>query len=160
AAVFWNPLIRKITGLGYIDLVLVHSRFARRRLFAPFADSFLGDIRGWNEIRLDRIAYFTSSRVWHHREITGRRGSGTGLDEPIVTALAALRGRILLLGKSGLGKSSFLRYSLARRATEAREVIVYLRADQCRRGVEAEIEQRMQGFGRDQNLLQSMIYAG
>jgi hypothetical protein len=66
---------------------------------------------------------------------------------------------VLLLGKSGLGKSSFLRYSLSERARADRDVIVYLRADQCRQG-ETEIEQRMGDLGRDQNLLKSMIWAG
>jgi hypothetical protein len=159
AVVFWNPLLRKIVGFGYIDLVLIHVRPARRQLFSPFKSAFLGEVLPDNVNQLDRIAYFKDSRVWHRAATEGRLISAQDETVPILQALSRHRGRVLLLGKSGLGKSSFLRYSLSERARADRDVIVYLRADQCRQG-ETEIEQRMGDLGRDQNLLKSMIWAG
>lgn len=160
AFVFWNPVLRRLLGLGYIDLVLLHVGFARRRLFAPFKESFLGDIASGDATQLDRLSYFRDSRVRHRPNAMGGRGRVTETELPILDALSRHHGRVLLLGKSGLGKSSFLRFSLAARAREGRDVLVYMRADQCRRGVEAEIEQRMNGLGKEQSLLKAMIYSG
>ncbi|RVU18480.1 hypothetical protein [Methylobacterium oryzihabitans] len=160
AVVFWNPVLRRLLGLGYIDLVLLHVGVARRRLFAPFKESFLGDIASGDVAQLDRLSYFQDSRVRHRATVMGGRGRATETELPLLNALSGHRGRVLLLGKSGLGKSSFLRFSLAARAREGRDVLVYMRADQCRRGVEAEIEQRMNGLGKEQSLLKAMIYSG
>lgn len=153
-------MVRKLLGLGYIDLILLHVGAARRRLFAPFKASFLGDIIAENLNQLDRLSYFKDSRVRHRPTVTSPRDQTTDIEVPILDALSSHRGRVLLLGKSGLGKSSFLRFSLADRARKDRDVIVYLRADPCRQGVEVEIEQRMNGLGKEQDLLKSMIYSG
>lgn len=160
AVVFWNPFVRKLLGLGYIDMVLLHVGVARRRLFAPFKASLLGDIAAENITQLDRLAYFKDSRVRHRPTVTSRRNQAADKEMPILEALSRHHGRVLLLGKSGLGKSSFLRFLLAKRAREGRDAIAYLRADQCRQGVEAEIEQRMSGLGKEQDLVKSMIYSG
>ncbi|MBB4189295.1 hypothetical protein GGE07_005977 [Sinorhizobium terangae] len=163
AVVFWNPIMRRILGLGYIDLVLLHLGFARRRIYAPFKSSLLGDILSENPNQLDRISYFTDSRVWHRPRVDARHtgaANSISADQPILQALSRHRGRVLLLGKSGLGKSSFLRFSLAARARQDRDVIAYLRADQCRNGVEAQLEERLNGLARGNDLLSAMIYAG
>jgi hypothetical protein len=163
SVVFWNPMLRKILGLGYIDLVLLYVPFARRQLFLPFRAAFLGDIGDVSEEQLDRIDYFRESSVTHRWRTFARKNQDLSFQqaaEPIVQALSRHRGRVLLLGKSGLGKSSFLRYWLAQRAGTGRDVIVYLRADECRESVEFRIEERMHLLGRDQNLLRAMIYAG
>lgn len=157
AIVFWNPKVRKILGAGYIDFVLQYVPLARRRLFAPFAREFLRDICDGSDTARDVHGYFGDSFV-QRRAVHGV----TEREAPvrITAALHEHRGRVLLQGKSGLGKSRFLRYSLALRAAARKDVIVYLRADQCRRGVETEIERRMQGIGSDDKLLRSMIYSG
>lgn len=160
AVVFWNPLVRKVIGFGYIDLVLLYVPFARRRLFAPFASEFLRDVYSTADVALDRLGYFQDSRVHHRAARTGAVVHGDVPLLPITSALATHKGRVLLLGKSGLGKSSFLRFWLSHRAKEGKEAIVYLRADQCRGGVEAEIVRRMKSVGSDQALLRSVIYAG
>lgn len=163
AVVFWNPIVRRLLGLGYIDLVLLHVGFARRRIFAPFKGSLLGDILSENRNQLDRISYFTDSRVWHRPRVDAWHAgaaSAASADQPILQALSRHKGRGLLLGKSGLGKSSFLRFSLAARARMDRDVIAYLRADQCRNGVEAQLEERLNGLAKVSDLLGAMIYAG
>jgi hypothetical protein len=160
AVVFWNPLVRKLLGLGYIDFVLLHVGLARRRLFAPFKDALLGDVVAETLTQPDRISYFKNSKVSHRPTVTNRQYQYQDREMLILAALFRHRGRVLLLGKSGLGKSSFLRYSLGERAREGRDIIVYLRADQCRQGIEAEIDQRINGLGKEQDLLKSMIYSG
>ena len=157
AIVFWNPKVRKLLGAGYIDALLHYIPLARRRLFAPFAREFLRDICDSEDIERDLQGYFEGSYVLRR---TAQDRAGHGARDRITIALREHRGRVLLQGKSGLGKSRFLRYWLALRALERKDVIVYLRADQCRSGVETEIERRMQGVGSDEKLLRSMIYSG
>lgn len=160
AVVFWNPLVRKVLGFGYIDLVLLYVPFARRRLFAPFSSEFLRDINSPQDESMDRRAYFEGSHVYHRpaRNDTNAPQKHTTL--PIIETLRNHRGRVLLLGKSGLGKSSYLRFWLSRRGGEGKDVLIFLRADQCRDGVETEILRRMQNTGSDQSLVRSMIYSG
>ncbi|MBY5842692.1 NACHT domain-containing protein [Rhizobium ruizarguesonis] len=160
AVVFWNPVIRRLLGLGYIDIVLLHVGYARRKIFSPFKASLLGDIVSDNPSQLDRISYFPNSLVWHRPAVDSSRNSTDKRDQPILQALARHKGRVLLLGKSGLGKSSFLRFSLAARAKQGIDVIVYLRADQCRNGVEAQLQDRLGGLAKGNDLLSAMIYAG
>lgn len=160
AVVFWNPFVRKVIGFGYIDLVLLYVPFARRRLFAPFTSEFLRDVGDTRGPASRAQGYFDGSLVQHLPARSGAALEGRAQVRPITTALATHRGRVLLLGKSGLGKSSFLRFWLAKRAAEGKDIMVYLRADQCRGGVEAEIVKRMKSVGSDQNLLQSVLYAG
>jgi hypothetical protein len=160
AVVFWNPVIRRLLGLGYIDIVLLHVGYARRKIFSPFKASLLGDIVSDNPSHLDRISYFPNSLVWHRPAVDSSRNSTDKHDQPILQALARHKGRVLLLGKSGLGKSSFLRFSLAARAKQGIDVIAYLRADQCRNGVEAQLQDRLGGLAKGNDLLSAMIYAG
>ena len=160
AVVFWNPFVRKVIGFGYIDLVLLYVPFARQRLFAPFASDFLRDVHDSRGPAPESYGYFAGSLVQHW---AARSGATLQIDSqvrPVMSALATHRGRIVLLGKSGLGKSSFLKFWLSKRAAEGRDIMVYLRADQCRGGVEAEIVRRMKSVGSDQNLLRSVLYAG
>lgn len=158
AVVFWNPFVRKVLGFGYIDLVLLYVPQARRRLFKPFLPELLRDIHA-DSGGAEPQAYFGDSKVLHRPARMGG-ASATAIAEPITVALARHRGRVLLQGKSGLGKSSFLRFWIAKRAADSYDVMAYLRADQCRTGVEAEINRRMQGIGNDPHLLHAMIYAG
>lgn len=160
AVVFWNPFVRKVIGFGYIDLVLLYVPFARRRLFAPFASDFLRDVRDASGPASQAQGYFDGSMVQHWPARSGATLDIRAQPRPITSALATHRGRVLLLGKSGLGKSSFLKFWLSSRATEGKDIMVYLRADQCRAGVEAEIVKRMKSVGSDQNLLRSVLYAG
>ena len=160
AVVFWNPFVRKVLGFGYIDLVLLYVPFARRRLFAPFAPEFLRDVRDTRDPVSSEQGYFAGSLVQHRAARSGAVPQVEPESGLITSALVAHRGRVLLLGKSGLGKSSFLRFWLSRRAQEGRDILVYLRADQCRSGVETEIVKRMNSVGSDQNLLRSVLYAG
>ncbi|WP_143080764.1 hypothetical protein [Variovorax sp. YR750] len=158
--VFWNPVVRKLLGLGYMDLVLLYVPFARKRLFSPFKELFLKGLVGGGTEALDTKAYFAESLVKHKAAGVGIAVGTDANAVPIVDALKTHRGRVLLQGKSGLGKSSYLRNWLSRRVADGEGAIVYLRADECKKGVEAEIQARMFDVGGDQKLLRSVIYAG
>jgi hypothetical protein len=156
AIVLWNPWFRKVMGLGYFDIVLLAWPFARRQLFAPFREQLLGDVLQQSEGELDRRHYFQDSLV----RLRNDGATEAEVSTRIVDTLPRIRGRVLLLGRSGLGKSSFLRYALTRTALQAREVAAYLRADQCKQGVEAAIVQRCMALGNDQQLVRAMIHSG
>lgn len=156
AVILWNPWFRKLIGLGYFDIILMAWPFARRQLFAPFHEQLLGDILEQGESEFDRHHYFQGSLIRQRNEGAIEPGSNMR----IVDTLPYVRGRVLLLGRSGLGKSSFIRYTLNHTVLQAREVIAYLRADQCKQGVESVIIERCMALGNDQHLIRAMIHSG
>jgi hypothetical protein len=154
---FWNPIARKILALGYMDILLLSVPFVRRVLLAPLKEQMLGEVVQPSDGEFDRIAYFQKGRV---RRIVSEQGEPeTFRDELIFSALGKLRRRTLLLGMSGLGKSSFLRYSLYQKSLRE-DFAVYLPAGRCTGGVENAIAARVQLFSQDRDLLHSLIYAG
>jgi hypothetical protein len=158
SVIFWNPLVRKIVAFGYMDAVLLSFGFARRRLFAPFREQMFGEILQPGTGELDRLSYFDKGRV--KRTAASRNALDEIKEEPIVVALGMLKRRTLLLGASGLGKSSFLRYSLRQKAESKSATCMYLPALRCSPGVEEAIAARVPLFSQDRDLLRSLIHAG
>lgn len=167
--VFYNPLARKILGLGYVDLLLVWIGPIRRRLFEPFRASLSGEV--------DRIApvgvagsYYPRSGVTAVPRADLQRGireaerlalAGAIAEDQrgILDALAGWRGPTCLFGPSGRGKTSYLRHALGSGATR-RFPFVYLKASECRGDVLAAICAKLGGLGRDQDLVLSLVHAG
>jgi hypothetical protein len=158
SVVFWNRLVRKILALGYMDAVVLIVPFARRRILAPFQEQMLRDVLQPSEVEGDRFSYYPHARV---KKLSV---SGSSVDQiaeqPILEALAKLRQRTLLLGASGLGKSSFLRYRLMQKTNADEDFVVYLPATRCTGGVEKAIASRIQVFALDPEMLRSLIHAG
>jgi hypothetical protein len=102
--VFWNRLVRKLLSLGYVDIVLLALPPVRRRLFLPLKEQMLGEVLQPSQAEFDRLAYFSKGRV--KRIFAAATVSDPNSEEPISDALKQLRQRTLLLGASGLGKSS------------------------------------------------------
>ena len=143
ALFFWNPLVRKFLGLGYIGFLLTWSPRLRRLLLLPFRDLLLADAR---LAEFDDDAYFRNSQV---------RTTDKQL-QPLLEQLAKLRGQVLLEGDSGLGKTSFIRQHLK----HSRRLAVFLPAQRCGKGVLAAIQMKLKGFARDESFLKSLIYSG
>ncbi|HXP70764.1 MAG TPA: hypothetical protein VOA88_15890 [Candidatus Dormibacteraeota bacterium] len=158
SVIFWNPLARKVIALGYMDTVFLSLPFARRRLFAPFRDQMFGEILQPGVSEFDRRSYFDKGRV--KRVAVAENSIDQIKEELIVEALRQLGARVLLLGASGLGKSSFLRYSLRRKADAKTDIVMYLPALRCSAGVEDAMARRIPMFSQDQDLLKALIYAG
>ncbi|KQQ35541.1 hypothetical protein ASG19_17800 [Rhizobium sp. Leaf306] len=167
--VFYNPWVRKIFGLGYVDLLLVWIAPIRRRFFEPFRTPLSGE--------LERIgpgtafgAYFPKSeivaitRIDLEREIrTAERAALTGTlpanSGAIVQALAHWHGPTWLFGPSGRGKTSYLRHALTTNA-RIRFPFIYLRAAECGDDLLDTICSRLGGLGRDKDLVTSLVHAG
>jgi len=79
-----------------------------------------------------------------------------GDEHPIVTKLREVRGRVVLQGQSGLGKTVFLR-ELVKRASRP---IVYLEARGCDEGVIAAIGRHVPGALGDRNFLERLVLSG
>ena len=144
AIFFWNPWVRRIAGLGYVEFLLTWIPFIRSRLFAPFKESLLADAK---LDYTDLEAYFPQSLV----EI-----EATAKIQPLQTAIPELKGQIILQGESGLGKSLFLRHLVK----NCQRITVYLTADRCTDGVLEAIQQKLKGKAQDRNFLRNLIYSG
>lgn len=145
---FWNKWARRFLGLGYVGALITFVPWLRRRMFLPFRDSLLppGILEQFSE-----RSYFPDSEVI----LETHRPAGER-PVPLKEALARIRGQVVLKGQSGLGKTLML----LRLASLSTEPVVYLRATECKGGVEAAIQRKLQGQLRDKSYLQSLIYAG
>ena len=144
AIFFWNPWVRRFTGLGYVGFALTWVPFLRAKLFAPFKPSLIADAA---LDTFDEAAYFPDSAV---REKT------SGRQQPLREAIPAIRGQIVLEGESGIGKTMFLRLLVKR----ARRVVVYLPAKKCVGGVLEAIQAKLHGPTQDPAFLRNLIYSG
>jgi hypothetical protein len=135
--------VRRILGMGYVGFILTWVPFFRRKLLEPFKPSLLADA-GLDNFNPD--SYFPESNV--------KLPSGDIL--PITQALKSIEGQIILEGDSGLGKSMFLRYL----AKNSQQIVVFLPALKCEKGVSEAIQAKLHGQAQDANFLQSLIYSG
>jgi len=149
---FWSPRFRVIAGLGYIDVLLVWIPVLRRRLFVPFKASLLAAA---NLDGFEAQCYFTGSTV---------RLPATDETQPLQEAIPEIKGRIVLEGASGLGKSMFLRHlatcSLAKISPWKNCILVYLNASQCSEGVLEAIQTQLPVVANDLVFLRELIRKG
>ncbi|MGB7442857.1 MAG: hypothetical protein WA919_17465 [Coleofasciculaceae cyanobacterium] len=144
AIFFWNPWVRKILGVGYVGFLLTWVPFLRRKLFEPFQPSLLADAG------LDHFqdqAYFPESLV---------KIPGSSTTQPINQAIPNIKGQIVLMGDSGLGKSMFLRHLLA----NCQRLVIFLPAQKCEKGVIEAIQAKLHGQTQDAEFLKNLIYSG
>jgi hypothetical protein len=141
---FWSPLIRKVAGFGYVNLLLVWNPFLRRRLFEPFRGTLASGAAA-DEVNLS--AYKEGVEV---------RASPGGERIPIETALPAIRGQVVLEGPSGLGKTMYLRRLVLR----ADRPTVYLPAHRCGEGVIRAVQAILPGMVSDEAYLLRLLHAG
>ena len=144
AIFFWNPWVRRITGLVYVGFLLTWVPFLRKRLFAPFTVSLLADA---NLKSFKPDDYFPDSKVLNQQ---------TEQIQPLPQAIPTIKGQIILQGESGLGKSMFVRYL----AQKSQRILVYLRADRCTQGVTEAIQKKLHGQVKDPDFLRNLIYCG
>src|SRR5262249_35662652 len=124
-----------------IDFLLRVIGPLRRRMLVPFRDTLA------QGARLDHsAAFFEAIRVDDGRRV-GR----------IVEVVPRLAGGLLLVGESGLGKTTFLRH-LTRTEIERRRAAVFLDARNCRNGVYNAIAGLVQGIVKEESFLKTLIH--
>lgn len=142
---FWNPKVRKIIGLWYVDFLLTWIPYLRSKLFAPFQESLLSDAYLGT---FNPQTYFSDSDV---------KLQATTKTQSLQEAIPEIRGQIILEGESGLGKSMFLRHLVQK----AQRIAVYLPAKKCDAGVLRAIQAKLHGYVKeDSNFLKNLIYSG
>jgi hypothetical protein len=145
AIFFWNPKVRKILGLWYVDLALTWIPFLRYKLFIPFKDSLVSDA---HLDTFDAHTYFANSDV--------KLQDSTDI-KSIREAIPEIKEQVILEGESGLGKSMFLRHLVK----SSQRIVVYLPAQKCAQGVIEAIKDKLHGHVKeDPNFLESLIYSG
>lgn len=147
AIFFWNPKVRNFLGLWYVGLALTWIPFLRNRLFIPFKESLLSDA---HLDSFDPDAYFANSQI---------KFQGSTDTKQIQEVIPEIRGRVILEGESGLGKSMFLRNLALVKSSQ--RIVVYLSAQNCDCGVIEAIKNKLHGhIKEDLNFLESLIYSG
>jgi uncharacterized protein (UPF0147 family) len=145
AIFFWNPKVRKILGLWYVDLALTWIPFFRDKLFFPFKDDLVSDA---HLDTFDAHTYFANSYV--------KFQNSTNI-KSIREAIPEIKGQVILEGESGLGKSMSLRNLVK----SSQRIVVYLPAQKCAQGVIEAIKNKLHGYVKeDPNFLESLIYSG
>ena len=146
ALFFWNPWVRHIAGLGYVGLLLAWVPWLRRILFSPFRDSLLSDaaLEGFDDAH-----YYPNS-------LARLSSDSAAKAQPVVEAIPRIKGQIVLVGDSGLGKTMFLRHRVA----TSRRVTAYLPAWKCDDGVLEALQAKLHGPARDPDYLRTLVYAG
>lgn len=152
AIFFWNPWIRRILGMGYVGCLLTWVPFLRRKLFEPFKPSLLADARLMN---FDVHGYFPQSRVVETRPLI-LETLQSNVSTSITKAIPSINGQIVLIGDSGNGKSMFLRHLVK----TSKQIVVYLPATKCEKGVIEAIQDKLHGQLKDTDFLKSLIYSG
>jgi hypothetical protein len=129
-------------SLWFLPAIMTMLPFLRRRMLLPFRDELLADA---NLALLKEAEFYLGLRV---RDREGRI-------RPIGEAIPDIRGKPLLIGESGSGKSTYLRVLAGR----SRRTIAYLNARSCDKGIEAAITQRVSSF-ESPEFFKGLIYAG
>jgi hypothetical protein len=143
--VFWKRWPRRILGLGYVGFLLANLSPLRRWLLRPYANSLKSD------------AAFNTFRYWSYfPHLTVRGPAPSEQKQPIDTALKLIRGQVVLVGASGLGKSSFLLH----RVLTSKTTLAYLPARRCMKGVKEAIRTKLQIPSRDKRFLDLLIERG
>ena len=138
---FWNSRVRKIAGLWYVDLLLTFPVFGRLILL-PFRKELVAEAQ---LSQFDDAHYYRKSRI-----------QGDGARGDLLDKFRRLRGHVVLIGRSGTGKTHFVRYLLATR----RRLSVFLPAGWCEKGVVEAIVGLLPPHVNDQKLIDRMIYSG
>lgn len=141
---FWSPYIRKYLGLGYIHLLIIWLPMLRKIILKPFRETFIMDasIKDFNE-------YLYYKNIFIKEGFSDKKLS-------IFSAFEKLRGQVLIVGESGLGKTLFLRYY----SMKSNNNIVFLPAEKCSKGVISGIQEKLHGILKDRNFLENLIYSG
>ena len=100
-----------------------------------------------------RLGSFREDSYFKESEVVDEKTTQT---EALLHALSRVKGIAVLKGESGLGKTHFLRYIAKHNPGTA----VFLTANQCRGGVVEAIANKLLGFARDEDLLNSLVYNG
>jgi hypothetical protein len=138
AVVFWHPRIRRVFFL--FNPLLTAFAPLRRRMLRPFGSSLRSESS--SDLAVDRFL--------------GNRIIESGVQKTLEGAFPELAGHVVLEGRSGFGKTLYLRQL----AYTSRDPVAYVEAKLCGSGVVAAIQERLPGWLNNEDFLQHLIYQG
>lgn len=146
ATLVWNRWVRRLFGLGYVGLLLRVVPALARRLFAPFRNALVppGAMTG-----------FQAQSYYSQCQLRPARGRDQDVI-PVDSVLKSARGRVVLQGASGLGKTTLLRHL----AQQGGDTVMLLRALDCKEGVLRAIQLRLPMPARDPTYLAELVRSG
>lgn len=169
AFLLFHPLGRQLGVFGQVHALVFAIPVFRRRFFQPYRSAMLGvlaqqDAKGYND-----KAYFSgagaaplqrSGIAAQLRELDRRTVSESASPSAsIVTSLKAWKGRVVLIGPSGRGKTMFLRHHILGTGG-IREPAVFTTASSLGGDPRSAIMARFSGAVTDEGLLDSLIASG
>ncbi|WP_319523430.1 HEAT repeat domain-containing protein [uncultured Desulfosarcina sp.] len=141
---FWNTKVRKYFGLVYVELLILYIPFLRKRIFKPFTRSLISDARQYD---FDEKNYFKDSTIID---------KNSNVKGAITKIIQDIKGHVILIGDSGTGKTTFLRYQINNNSN----LRAFLLAIDCKEGIVEGICNKLQGFLSDKKFIKSLIYSG
>jgi hypothetical protein len=142
SAYLFNEKARGALSLGFLPAIMFIAPPLRRRMLLPFREELLADAY---------LALLKEAEFYPGLRARDRNGTVLGIEE----AIPDITGKLLLIGESGLGKSTYLRVL----ASRSRRTIAYLNARSCDKGVEAAIVERVSGF-QSAEFFKGLVYSG
>jgi hypothetical protein len=140
SAYLYNEKLRGLLSPWFVPLLLTLLPFLRKLLLLPFRDRLLADAR---------LTDFDPTTWYPNVRVSDRRGTTRAITE----ALPHIRGNILLIGESGLGKTTFLRLL----ASQTHRTLVFLNARGCEKVGVPEAIRRKAGEVQGEEFFKSLI---
>ncbi len=152
-----HPGLRKVTGFGYVNILLIHNYCLRKIIFSPFIDALKQEasLKDFDEKSYFKSIEFKNAKndqsIIFVSDKTNEKGNSIS-----VVDREKLRGTIVIEGKSGLGKTMFLQFL----ANQSDRITVFLRAERCERGIIEAIKSKLRGKLKDEEYLESLVDNG
>ena len=140
---FWNENVRKWFGFGYVNLLLIHVPYLRKRFFAPFKDYMIEDAE---------MGTYKAADYFKDFPMVNRRSEA----QINVGNVATLKGQVIIRGESGLGKTMLLREILSK----SKRLSLFVDAEKCADGVVSALSAKLMGIASDDNFLKSILFNG
>jgi hypothetical protein len=134
---YWDPSLRRVLGLVYVDLFLASNAFLLRRLLLPYRTELLAAAK-----HFDEVEYYSGSEV--REAISGRL---------LHLSQVPLDGTLVLEGETALGKTMFLKHIVSYPGA----IAILLPATDCDSGVIAAICNR---FPADEKFVNAIAMSG
>jgi hypothetical protein len=169
AFLLFHPLGKQLGVFGQVSALIFAIPSLRRNFFQPYRSAMLGllaqqDSRGYEDrayfvgsgaVPLQRTRIAAQVRDLDRRTVSGN----TSLPGSVVAALKTWKGRVVLVGASGRGKTMFLRHHILG-ANGIREPAIFATASSLRGDPRSAILARFGGAVTDDGFLDSLIASG
>ncbi|MDI3561744.1 hypothetical protein [Bradyrhizobium sp. Arg816] len=169
AFLLFHPFGRQLGLFGQVNTFIFAAPYLRRLFFRPYRSTMLGVLGQQDVSDYDEKAYFVGSGATpiqrggiaaQIRELDRQTVSqDSSPSASVVVALRAWKGRVVLVGPSGRGKTMFLRHHILW-AGGIREPAIFATASSLRGDLRKAMLGRLSGAITDEGFLDSLVASG